>query len=80
MSLFRDPSDDPERNRSIATRHQEAEKALEDIVAMQDDPKYAWAAETLTGIYDTISSTGRCTYGQRRAIDNIMSAKRSDHR
>ena len=34
----------------------------------------AWAEDTLEGIYDSVSRTGRVTEGQRRAVQNIADA------
>ncbi len=42
---------------------------LSRLEGMQDG--YAWASDTLDGIYTTVTETGRVTAGQVRAIDNI---------
>jgi hypothetical protein len=50
-----------------------AQEFLEEILELLDDEDYQFADTTLTGIYDTVSRTGRVTPGQRRAVDNIGS-------
>lgn len=39
--------------------------------------RYAWAEDTLTGIYETVEKTGRVSEAQRRAVDNIENSRRS---
>lgn len=44
---------------------------LEDL---RVDSDYDWAAETIEGIYTTVTGSGRVTKDQLRAIDNITAA------
>lgn len=37
-----------------------------------DDHRWAWAYDTLTGISNTITKTGHATEGQKRAVENIQ--------
>ena len=41
---------------------------------LRDDLDYDWAADTIEGIYMTVTATGRVSQGQLRAIDNITAA------
>ncbi len=54
----------------------EAVEAVRRINDMLDEGwRYEWAADTLTGILETIERTGRVTENQTRAIDNIENAR-----
>jgi hypothetical protein len=55
----------------------EAEELLQRIEDMQNSDDYLWAQDTLEGIHDTVSMSGRVTEGQVRAIDNIENRKSS---
>ena len=60
-----DPDEDDAADDAAVT---DALAEIEDLMA---DDDFAWASDTLTGIFDTISRTGRVTTAQRGAIDNI---------
>jgi hypothetical protein len=36
---------------------------------------YEWAADTLTGISETVERTRKVTLGQRQAVENIVASK-----
>lgn len=45
-----------------------------DNLINDDDHRFSWAFDTLSGIKDTIASTKHVTEGQLRAINNIERA------
>lgn len=47
------------------------EELLERIEVLQDDKRYEFAADTLSGIYGWVEEREHCTEAQQRAIDNI---------
>lgn len=48
-----------------------AELFLARIMDILDDGKCNWARDTLEGIHETVTKTGKITEGQRRAVNNI---------
>ncbi len=44
---------------------------IDRLETMANDDDYAWARDTIEGIYATVNRTGLVTAGQLRAIDNI---------
>ncbi len=57
-----------------------ADSAASDFIARIDDllesGDYDWAADTLSGIRETVERIGRVTEHQGRAVDNIEGARR----
>lgn len=53
----------------------EAVALLRQIDELLEDRAYEWAEDTLTGIQSTVERTGKCTDGQRRAVQNIEDAR-----
>lgn len=55
------------------------ERQAADLISRIDDMlqegRYEWAADTLSGIMETVEKTGRATEGQIRAVDNIENAR-----
>jgi hypothetical protein len=64
--------------------HPDPQDYLDEITEMlEDGVRYAWAESTLSGIYNTISQTGRVSDGQINAITNIKASatnRRGRHR
>lgn len=56
---------------SIGSSSRDAADFVRLIDEMLESGEFDWAEDTLTGISDTVSKTGRVTEGQRRAVDNI---------
>ena len=50
---------------------------LEDLA---NDENFRWAADTIEGIHETVTASGRVTSGQLRAIDNIEEGGRRHSR
>jgi len=50
------------------------EALLEEVDEMLDDNTYEWAAETLEGIREWVSTHEHCTPKQEQAIANIRSS------
>lgn len=48
----------------------------DEIDDLLEDKRYEWAAETLSGIRETVEKLGRVTDRQRDAVDNIRDARR----
>ncbi len=44
---------------------------LQELANMQDSRRYAFAGDTIEGIYTTVDHSRYVTAGQRRAINNI---------
>lgn len=55
-----------------------ADKYLVIISEMSNSEEYAYASDTLDGIYDDVADKGRITDAQIQAIENIQ-AKPSEH-
>lgn len=49
----------------------EAAEFLEDLEALIETPSVQYARETLEGIYETVTTTGRVTKRQLRSVNNI---------
>lgn len=47
---------------------------LEELEGYIEDPEFAWALDTLTGIRDNVSAYDNVTPNQRRAVTNIKNA------
>jgi len=47
----------------------------DEIDELLADERYAWAAETLSGIRETVERLGRVTDRQREAVENIRDAR-----
>lgn len=54
----------------------EWEELTDKINELQDSGDYDWAADTLSGIYETVSSTGHATDNQKTAVENIDKGRR----
>lgn len=65
------PSPPPDRSR-MTTPAAELASRIEDLL---EDDDYGWAADTLSGILQTLQRTGRCSYAQERAVDNIENSR-----
>ena len=61
----------PDRSR-MTTPAAELASRIEDLL---EDRDYAWAADTLSGILQTLQRTGRCSYAQKRAVENIENSR-----
>lgn len=49
----------------------EAESTLDLCRELLDDPRYQWAWGTVSGIRESITTSGTSTQGQRQALANI---------
>ena len=56
---------------TIRKANRDAQDFLQALSYMQEPRRYAFAAETIEGIYTTVEHSGSVTAGQRRAINNI---------
>lgn len=53
----------------------EWEEFLAAIEDAQNDKRYEFAADTLSGIYSWVEENQHCTSGQRTAVSNIVGSK-----
>lgn len=62
-------------DRASITRQHVAQRRvndfLQDLSAMREERRYAFAGDTIEGIYTTVDHSRHVTEGQRRAINNI---------
>jgi hypothetical protein len=56
-------------------RDSQVYQTLERLEDLTNDDDYAWAHDTLTGIYSTIERSQKVTPGQLRAIENIENSR-----
>lgn len=61
-----------------AQEKKEAVLLVHDITNMLESGDFDWASDTLSGIADTIKTTGRVTEKQRQSVYNIEDARRHD--
>lgn len=57
--------------RTIRERQRATTDFLQELSHMQEQRKYAFAGDTIEGIYTTVDHSGQVTAGQLRAINNI---------
>lgn len=55
----------------LAIQRSEAFRFINHCKALELDPKFVWAYDTIAGIRGMVETTGRVSDGQRRAIQNI---------
>jgi hypothetical protein len=48
---------------------------LSAIETMRESGSYDWADDTLRGIYDSVAERQRVTWGQRKALQNILRSR-----
>lgn len=64
-----------ENDRAGIRRQREFQRAVTDFLyelsLMRENRRYAFAGDTLEGIYTTVEHSGRVSEGQRRAVNNI---------
>lgn len=56
---------------TLRERKRETMDFLQELSNMQESRRYAFAIDTIEGIYTTVDHSGYVTAGQRRAINNI---------
>jgi hypothetical protein len=69
------PEDLPLDPASHDDRDQPWFQFCEEIDQLLDTGEYAWAFDTLTGIQDSVRAYRVVTDGQRRAVENIRTAR-----
>lgn len=57
--------------RELRERSRDTMDFLQELSNMQEQRRYAFASDTIEGIYTTVDHSGYVTAGQRRAINNI---------
>lgn len=55
----------------LRTKTRDTNDFLQELSSMLDSKRYAFAGDTIEGIYTTVDHAGYVTAGQKRAINNI---------
>ena len=62
----------------LRTKTRDTNDFLQELSSMLDSKRYAFAGDTIEGIYTTVDHAGYVTAGQRRAINNVRRSRGED--
>jgi hypothetical protein len=71
-----DLDDGPGRRDELTESRDAADRFVEQLRELEDDPRYEFCWGMLVDMRVTVQQTGRVTEGQRQAIDNVLDGVR----